>query len=143
MRRIIALLALLLACGPIVKARAQQCFPELQCRVTAPPPLQVIATGDTIRDDACGTVKRLQSLSGGGNTTSATLPFPTPSTNNAGCVMQVCNMGAGTVTIKHLAAFFLTTTGADLVLAANGCILVASTGATGVWFQLAVMVTDS
>jgi hypothetical protein len=105
-------------------AFAQQCFPEIQCKVTTsvkqPIVLNAACTGagapaacctgvgtgtcpasGTIAlkvDRACGTFLNVAST---GAVSTAALAFPRPDTNNDGCVAAICNTGSNTITIKH------------------------------------------
>lgn len=102
------------------------------------PAVQTIAAGNIIAADKCGGLKLIDA--GGAVSTDATNAF-TASTD-AGCYMHVCNTssGANTITIKH-SANVLTSTGADLALAQNGCVTFGSNGSK--WYQLVTMLTNS
>ena len=115
-----------------------QCFPEASCRGTEPPATQVIASGDTIRDNACGTVKPISAT--GAVTTNTTNTITTPSAGNAGCLMLLCNVGAQAITLDHNANF-LTSDGNDLELAATLCVPVGRVGT--VWRTVGAAVAGS
>jgi hypothetical protein len=104
------------------------------------PAAQTIGSGGTIAADACGGLKVVTAA--GAVNTDTTNPFTAPAAGNQGCVMNVCNTGANTITIKH-ATLFLSTSGADVALAQNKCVPVGSTGASGVWYQLGALQADS
>lgn len=100
------------------------------------PTTQVIAGGDTIAADACGSVKLISSASA--VTTSLVNTFTAPSatvgTGNRGCGMKVCNVNTvNAITLDKNTAFF-TLSAADVVLSANSCIDVVSDGTQ--WRQL-------
>lgn len=103
------------------------------------PTSQTIAGGDTVTADACGGVKRISSA--GAVTTSTTNTFTAPAASNAGCVMSVCNVGANNITLDNNANF-KSPGGADVVMTADDCILVGSTGASGVWYALTALVAN-
>lgn len=103
-------------------------------------PTQVIASGGIITADACGGLKRVSAA--GAVSTDATNAITTPATSNYGCHLDVCNVGANTITVKH-STNTKTSTGADLALAANGCVSFVSTGSAGFWLQTSAMVTNS
>ena len=99
---------------------------------------QTIGAGGVIAADSCGGVKLVTAA--GAVSTDTTNAFTAPAAGNTGCVMNVCNTGANTITIKH-STNSKTTTGGDLALAQNGCVDYLSTGTF--WFQTAVMTTSS
>lgn len=136
MKRILfaAVLAALLA--PVV-ARAQ-CFPEASCRVTVPPQAQVVASGDTISDNACGSVKNVSAA--GAVDTNATNTFTAPSGANAGCIMTVCNQSANTITLKSNANFPGVSAG-DVALSQLDCVVVAQTGTQ--WLQVSAVLSNN
>lgn len=104
------------------------------CTASLLPSIQTISGGGTVTANACGGVKRIDSLSG--VTTSTTDTFTAPDSTNAGCVMNVCNIGANSVTLDNNANF-KSTGAADVVLGEFDCVIVGSTGTSGYWFQMA------
>lgn len=104
-----------------------------------PPAVQTIAAGNTIADDACGSIKRIDAA--GAVSTDTTNTFTAPATGNAGCIMQVCNEGSFAITLDDNTNFH-SPADADVGLAANACISVASSGEGGFWRALAPMVQN-
>jgi len=121
-----------------VGAASDQCFPEVTCRVTAPPATQTIAAGGTITANACGTVKRITAASG--VTTSTTDTFDAPNGGNAGCIMVVCNLGSNTITLDTNARY-LGAGAADTVLTSSDCVIVAQEGSVPVWAQITAVLS--
>ena len=101
--------------------------------IAALPAAESIAAAATITADACGGFKRISSA--GAVTTNTTNTFTAPAAANAGCVMAVCNTGANNITLD-VNANFKTAGGADVILTSDDCVIVASTGAAGVWYQI-------
>lgn len=99
---------------------------------------QTIAAGGIITDNACGGPKYVTAA--GAVSTDTTNAITAPSVANKGCSMEVCNVGANTITIKH-STNTKTSTGSDLALAQHGCVSYASTGTY--WYQTSAMVTNS
>lgn len=95
---------------------------------------QVIAAGNTVAADACGSVKLISSASG--VTTDTTNTFTAPAAGNEGCYMFVCNTNASDAVTLDNNALFESAGGADVVLAGKECVGVVSTGASGVWIQI-------
>jgi hypothetical protein len=93
------------------------------------PAIQTIASGDTIRGDACGGLKRITAA--GAVTTSTSATFTAATTmGGAACEMVVCNVGVtNSITLDNNAAF-LSIGAADIVLTANDCTRVISDGLT-------------
>lgn len=104
--------------------------------VVNPPAAQTIAAGNTVLDDACGTLKLITSA--GAVTTDTTNTFTAPAAGNEGCIMHVCNTGANNITLDNNANF-KSAGGADVVMTADDCVTVGSTGASGVWYQLTAL----
>jgi hypothetical protein len=67
------------------------------------PAAQTIAAGNTIADDACGSLKLITSA--GAVTTGTTNTFTAPAAGNKGCIMHVCNTGANNITLDNNANF--------------------------------------
>ena len=101
--------------------------------LVVPPTAQTITAGSTVTANGCGTLKLVTSA--GAVTTDTTDTFTAPSANNAGCIMQVCNSGSNNITLDTNARF-KSFGGLDVVLTADDCVSVGSTGASGVWYQL-------
>jgi len=101
--------------------------------VVNPPAAQTIAAGNTVLDDSCGTLKLITAA--GAVTTDTTNTFTAPAAGNEGCIMHVCNVGSQNITLDNNANF-KSAGGADVVLTADDCVTVGSTGASGVWYQL-------
>ena len=120
---------------PAAYAQSQKCFPEITCRVTEPPKVEVIASGGTITVNACGSVKPVSAA--GAVTTDTTNTFENPGKGNAGCIMAVCNVGSQTITLDDNALF---DAGGNVSLTANSCIMVGSTGS--VWYRLSGVVNN-
>lgn len=150
MKRLLLIFALLVA----GRAHAQQCFPEIQCRVTAPIVQRFTSTTTNLvllADRACGTSLLLDASSAGGTVTSATPPFPAPDSNNSGCVVVICNIGtANNVVVKRQTSTagngFLTTTGADITMVPKSCMEVTSPDkimTSPVWLQSSALASDS
>lgn len=135
MRSLLAALFLLAALLPPI-AQGQMCFPEVTCRVTAPPAVETIAAGGTITANACGSVKRISSA--GSITTSTTDTFTTPASDNAGCVMTVCNTGSNDIVLDNNANF-VGVTGGNVTLTAADCLLVAQR--TSNWAQVTAVLS--
>ena len=106
---------------------------------TIMPSAQTIASGNTIAADACGTLKRITAA--GAVTTDTTNTFTAPAAANAGCCMDVCNTGSNTITLDNNANF-KSAGGADVVVTADDCLRVCSTGASGVWYQTTALVAN-
>lgn len=119
-------------------AQAQTCFPEIQCRVTIAVPTQTVASGDTVQDNACGSVKNVTAA--GAVTTSTVNTFTVPSTNNAGCVMTVCNQGTNTITLDSNVNF-PGSGAANVSLTADDCVVVAQTGTR--WLQASAVLSNN
>lgn len=100
----------------------------------AMPASQTIAATNTITADACGGIKRITAA--GAVTTNTTNTFTAPAAANANCVMHVCNVGSDAITLDANANF-QTINDADISLGDAECVSVGSTGASGVWYQLA------
>lgn len=103
----------------------------------SPPKTETIVSGATITADACSGLKRVSAA--GAVSTSTTFPFTAPNDERAGCNMQVCNVGANTITIKA-ATSFASVSGADVSLAAGSCLNVISTAV--LWHQVAAVVAN-
>lgn len=104
--------------------------------VVDPPAAQTIAAGGTIAHDSCGTLKLITAA--GAVTTDTTNTFTAPAAGNEGCIMHVCNVGAQNITLDNNANF-KSAGGADVVMTADDCVTVGSTGASGVWYQLTAL----
>lgn len=96
------------------------------------PATQVLGAGATITADACGGVKRISATAA--RTTDTTDSFTAPSANNAGCVMDIQNVGPATITIDSN-AHFPVPGGVDMVLQSSGSARVFSTGS--IWTRTA------
>jgi hypothetical protein len=100
------------------------------------PTEEVIAEAATITADACGGVKQITTDDGGQIWTNTTNTFTAPSAANEGCWMYVCNSGTDTINLDDNALF---EAGANIALVEDMCVLVASSGAGGVWHRPAAM----
>lgn len=103
--------------------------------IVTPPATQTIASGNTITDNGCNTIKPISSA--GAVTTDTTNTFTAPTsttdgTNNAGCRMTVVNVGANNITLDNN-ALFKSAGGADVVMTPDDVVEVFSTGS--VWYQ--------
>jgi len=99
------------------------------------PAIQTIGAGGTIAADACGGLKRITSTAD--RTTSTTNSFTAPATKsdtgNAGCTMDVVNVGDYAITIDYN-ALFNGAGAANVVLGSSDTVRVASDGA--MWYQV-------
>ena len=95
------------------------------------PTAQVIGAGGIILADGCGGVKLISSAAG--VTTDTTNTFTAPAAGNAGCFMVVCNTNASDTITLDDNANFIANGSADIVLGAEDCVAVVSSGAGGVW----------
>lgn len=89
------------------------------------PATQTVAAGFTVTADACGGLKRLTST--GSPTSDTTNTFTAPSSSNAGCCMDVVNVGSNDILLDANTLFPVTSASA-LTLAQNGSIRVCSDG---------------
>lgn len=103
------------------------------------PTAQTIAAGNTVAADACGSIKIISSA--GAVTTDTTNTFTAPAASNKGCLMHVCNGGANNITLDNNANF-KSPAGADVVMTPDDCIVVGSTGASGVWYAMTALVAN-
>ena len=101
------------------------------------PTTQVIGAAGTIAADACGGVKRVSSAAA--VTTSTTNTFTAPAAANAGCVLNVCNENASDAITLDNNALFQSAAAGDVVLGALDCVQVASSGASGKWYQISAL----
>ena len=97
------------------------------------PASQTIAATETITADACGTIKRITSASA--VTTGTTDTFTAPAAANAGCIMDIVNVGGSAITLDNNANFF-SAGAADVVLGSSDTVRVGSTGGSGYWYQI-------
>ena len=113
-------------------------YPDRRIRMNGPTAdVETITSTATITANTCGSIKR---ITGGVVTTNTTNTFTTPSNANAGCRIDVCNVGANAITLDANANFKTSgtnclTSGGDVVLGADDCVAVMSDGV--VWRQLA------
>lgn len=135
MRALLALFALLLATSA---AQAQNCFPKVTCEYSEPPATQTIAAGDTVKDDACGSIKNLTAA--GGVTTDTTNTFTAPTGSNKGCIMAVCNQGTQTITLDSNTNF-PGSGAANVALTQDDCVVVGQTGSR--WMQLSAVLSNN
>ncbi len=98
---------------------------------------QTIAAAGTIAADACGSIKRISSA--GVVTSSTTDTMSVPSTSNAMCVMDVCNVGSNNITLDNN-SHFKSIGGADIVLTPDDCTRVGQVG--GYWASLGSLVAN-
>jgi hypothetical protein len=89
------------------------------------PPTQTIGSGGTITANACGGTKRITAASA--VTTDTTNTIDAPATGNAGCTMDIINVGPNTITLDSNTNFPTQNT-VDVVLASSGTVRVTSTG---------------
>jgi hypothetical protein len=101
------------------------------------PGVQTLAAGDTVVADACGGMKRITAA--GAVATSTVSTFTPPAASNAACRMNVCNVGANTITLDNNAQF-KSIGGADIVLTADDCTSVESDGV--VWRSTGSLVAN-
>lgn len=101
------------------------------------PAAQTITAGATIDADRCGEVKEISSA--GSVITSTSNTFTAPGVANIRCRMWVCNTGANDITLDNNANF-KSAGGENVVLTADDCIAVYSTGS--VWRQLSPIVAN-
>lgn len=97
------------------------------------PTAQTIAAGNTVAGNACGGIKRITSA--GAVSTDTTNTFTAPAAGNANCLMAVCNVGANNITLDANVNF-KSNAGVDVLLTADDCVQVGSTGASGAWYQI-------
>ncbi|MFA5898041.1 MAG: hypothetical protein WC829_02890 [Hyphomicrobium sp.] len=105
--------------------------------IATPPSAQTIAAGNTVTADACGTMKQI--TAGGAVTTDTTNTFSAPAATNAGCCMDVVNVGAQNITLDNNALFFSPAAG-DVVMTANDSIRVCSNGTA--WYAVTALVAN-
>lgn len=101
-----------------------------------PPATQVIADGDSILIDACGTVKTISSV--GNVTTNTTNSIVLASSRAAGCCMHIINIdSADTITIDNNTNTF-TAGGADVALGPGDTAVFCNDGVVGAvkWYQV-------
>lgn len=98
---------------------------------------QVIGAGGTIAADSCGGVKRVSSAAA--VTTDTTNTFTAPAAANAGCVLHVCNENAADAITLDFNANFQSAAAGNVVLGALDCVSVASSGASGKWYQISAL----
>lgn len=108
-------------------------------RVTMPS-TQTISAGSVVTADACGAIKAL--TASGSVTTDTTNTFTAPASANSSCIMQVCNVGSNQITLDHNSNF-KTSGGTDVVLGADYCVTVGSSGGSGIWRQLSTVQANS
>lgn len=101
-----------------------------------PQTAQTISAGNTITDDACGSIKLITSA--GAVTTDTTNTFTAPASTNQGCIMRIINVGSNNITLDNNANF-KSAGGADVVMTADDAVIVASSGASGKWYQLSAL----
>lgn len=89
------------------------------------PATQTIGAAGTITADACGGLKRIDSTAA--RTTDTTNTITAPSSSNTGCVMDIVNIGAHTITLDSN-ALFPTANDVDVVLNSSGSVRVYSDG---------------
>lgn len=89
------------------------------------PAAQTLGAGATIAADACGGIKRITATAA--RTTDTTNTFTAPSALNAGCLMNVTNVSAFTITLDSN-ALFPVPGGVDMVLQSSGSATVWSDG---------------
>ena len=107
--------------------------------MVVPPATETVAATETIEADACGTIKRITAA--GAVTTNTTNTFTTPAANNQGCFMLVCNVGSNAITLDNNANF-KSAGAADVIVGADDCLSVVSTGASGVWYQVSALLAN-
>ncbi len=120
----------------LARTDAAQSFTGIQTfaqTIVTPPSAQTIAATNTITADACGGVKQITAA--GAVTTNTTNTFTAPATANAGCCMDVINVGANAITLDNNANF-VSAGAADVVLGAGDTVRVCSTGDSGKWYQI-------
>lgn len=96
-----------------------------------PPAQQVIAAGNTITADACGTIKDIGA--DGAVTTSTTNTFTAPTSDLNGCCMYVVNTSANAITLDNNSLFY-SAGAADVVLGTADSAIVCTNGT--VWAQM-------
>jgi hypothetical protein len=104
------------------------------------PAAETIGAAGTITANACGSIKLVSSA--GSVTTSTTDTFSAPAAGNEGCIMHVCNSGSNTIILDDNANFQAAGS-ADLSLTTEDCVLVGSSGASGIWRQLSPIVSGN
>lgn len=107
--------------------------PDSLSKLGAIPTAQTIAAEGTITADACGGVKRITAA--GEVTTNTTNTFTAPAAANAGCCMDVINVGSNAITLDTN-VLFISAGGANVVLGEGDTVRVCSTGASGKWYQI-------
>lgn len=98
----------------------------------AAPSAQTLAAAFQINADACGGVKLISSA--GVVTSSTTTPLPAAAAGNAGCAMDVVNVGASPITIKLVAGSYNWAGAADVVLGSSDTFRIVSSGSQ--WYQV-------
>jgi len=128
-------------CLLMVGTAGAQCFPEASCRVTHSPAVQTIATGDTIKADACGSTKPVSAA--GAVTTSTTNTFEVPNGGNSGCIMAVCNVSANTITLDSNT--FVGSGAANVSLTQDDCVMVGRVDDPSgpLWLQLSAVLSNN
>lgn len=99
--------------------------------IVAMPDTQTLINETIITADACGTLKRLTSATV--VITNTTNTFTAPAAGNAGCCMDVANVGASDITLDFNANF-VSKGGTDVVLTAGDTVRVASDGVD--WYMV-------
>lgn len=98
------------------------------------PAAQTLAASGIIAADACGGIKQITSATGA-ISTSATTPLVAAAAGNAGCMMDIVNVGPSAITVKVVAGSFNWAGAADVVLGSSDTFTVGSNGAQ--WYQFA------
>lgn len=97
------------------------------------PAAETVGAAGTITADACGGIKRITSTAA--RTTNTTDTFTAPAAGNAGCLMDIINVGGFAITLDYNANFHAAGA-ADVVLGSSDTVRVGSTGASGFWYQI-------
>jgi hypothetical protein len=100
-------------------------------QLVALPAAQSLAAAFQINADACGGIKQITAVAP--VTSSTTVPFPAAAAANAGCMMDVVNVGPTSITIKLVAGSYNWAGAADVVLGSSDTFTVGSNGAQ--WYQ--------
>lgn len=101
-------------------------------RLGAIPSAQTVAAAFQIAADACGGTKLISSA--GVVSSSTTTPFPAAAAGNAGCSMDIVNVGASAITVKVVAGSYNWAGAADVVLGSSDSFRVGSSGSQ--WYQI-------
>ena len=103
--------------------------PDALSQLAVIPSAEIISAEGTITANACGGVKQI--TASGEVTTNTTNTFTAPAAANAGCCMDVINVGANAITLDENTNFV---SAGNVVLGTGDTVRVCSNGTT--WYQI-------